>query len=407
MLSTIEFHAIFTMYRLPRALQCRFFSKKAFELSPEVESALREKRPVVALESTIITHGMPHPSNLTTAIAVQDIIRAQNAIPALVAVMNGTIKVGLSNKQIEELADPKSKAVKTSRRDFPYVISNKLNGGTTVSGTLFVCSSVGIDIFVTGGIGGVHRDGEVSLDISADLVELGRHSIMVVSSGVKSILDIERTLEYLETEGVCVVTYGSSKNFPAFYSEESGQLSPYHVMEPHQAAKLLHSSKQIGLDSGILLAVPVPNQFSIDLKEMNTVINLALDAAEQQGINGKNVTPFVLDKVSQLTKGKSLETNIALIKNNAHIGAKVAVEYTKLNKMSPPGVPPVIQKDNKRPVVIGGSVLDCALTICDELQSRGYRVDYSAAERWSGEVGIQIEDNKITMCANIDTQSYQ
>ncbi|KAK9512833.1 hypothetical protein O3M35_001163 [Rhynocoris fuscipes] len=308
------------------------FKSNLIDVSPEVESALHEKKAVVALESTILTHGMPHPQNYETSITVENIIRDQGCVPAHIAVVKGRVKVGLSNEQLMRLADPANKPVKVSRRDFPFVISNRLHGGTTVCGTLVIANNVGIKIFVTGGIGGVHRFGEDTLDISADLRELGRHSIMVVSSGVKSILDIGLTLEYLETEGVCVVSYGSSNNFPAFYCNKSRFNAPYHVSTPADAAQLLQVCNKLHMNSGLLLAVPVPAEYSIDDSKMDSTIETALKEAEKEKIQGKDITPFVLDKVSLLTKGKSLETNIALIKNNALIGAKVAKEYENLSR---------------------------------------------------------------------------
>ncbi|XP_073982867.1 uncharacterized protein isoform X2 [Rhodnius prolixus] len=360
------------------------------DLSPEVESALQEKKAVVALETTIVTHGMPHPQNYETALTVERIIRDQDCIPAHIAIYDGRIKVGLSDEQLRILSDPSSKAIKTSRRDFPFVISERLHGGTTVSGTLLIAGRVGINIFVTGGVGGVHRNGEDTLDISADLRELGRHQIMVVSSGVKSILDIGLTLEYLETEGVCVVTYGPNRHFPAFYCNKSGFMAPYQVQNPRGAAVLLKSVHELNMKSGILLAVPVPSEYSIDSTSISSTINLALKEAKEAGIKGKDVTPFVLDKVNHLTGGKSLKTNIALIKNNAFVGAQVAKEFEKLNrtqKLPTSTSYPILRK----PVVIGGSILDCVVSIDSDLKLDGRTLPGKIGQSPGG-VGRNVAD---------------
>nr|XP_018909220.1 PREDICTED: pseudouridine-metabolizing bifunctional protein C1861.05 [Bemisia tabaci]XP_018909221.1 PREDICTED: pseudouridine-metabolizing bifunctional protein C1861.05 [Bemisia tabaci] len=307
-------------------------SNTPLDVLPEIKNGLASGKPIVALESTIITHGMPYPHNLKTAKEVEEIVRSQGAIPATIAILGGTLKVGLSDEDLNYLAKPDTPVIKSSRRDFPYVLSKKLNGGTTVSGTLLVCSKVGIKIFVTGGIGGVHRDGQTSLDISADLTELGRHSIAVISSGVKSILDIGRTLEYLETQGVCVATFGETNDFPAFYCRDSGYKSQYHVKNITDAAKLVESLVMMNSKSGLLLANPVPEQSELIKKEdMDKVIQKALSEMKEQGIAGKDVTPFLLKAIADATKGKSLETNIALIKNNALVGSQIAVELSKLN----------------------------------------------------------------------------
>ncbi|KAL1140427.1 hypothetical protein AAG570_000359 [Ranatra chinensis] len=294
------------------------FASGLVDLSPEVKTALCEKKAIVALESTIISHGMPFPHNYETALSVENIIRDQGAIPATIAVLGGRIKVGMNSNEIQELADPKLKTVKISRRDLAYVLANKLSGGTTVSGTLLIANKVGINIFVTGGIGGVHRSGETTFDISADLIELGKTPSMVVSSGVKSILDIGKTLEYLETQGVCVVTYGPTKDFPAFYSEKSGFDSVYNVNTPEEAARLLYNLKEINLNSGILLAVPIPSEYAIPNIELESTIKLAVAEAEKNGVRGKNITPYILEKVSAKTQGKSLKSSILyyLLVNN-------------------------------------------------------------------------------------------
>uniref|UniRef100_A0AAX7U8D9 Carbohydrate kinase PfkB domain-containing protein n=1 Tax=Astatotilapia calliptera TaxID=8154 RepID=A0AAX7U8D9_ASTCA len=297
-------------------------------IHPSVSQAMAENKPVVALESTIITHGMPYPHNLRTAKEVEAIVRAEGATPATVGVISGEVHVGLSSEELDHLAQSKI-SQKVSRRDLSYVISKGLSGGTTVSATMIAAHRAGIPVFVTGGIGGVHRDGENSLDISADLTELGRTPIAVISAGVKSILDIGRTLEFLETQGVCVATYGQSKNFPAFFSPQSGFRSACHVSNPEEAAKLIASSLSLGLQSGVLLAVPIPEEHAASGQQIEDAIKVAVAEARAEGVMGKDVTPFILQKVSALTQGKSLQANIALIHNNAKVGSQIACALSK------------------------------------------------------------------------------
>uniref|UniRef100_A0A182INK8 Uncharacterized protein n=1 Tax=Anopheles atroparvus TaxID=41427 RepID=A0A182INK8_ANOAO len=336
------------MFRIPTlmARYCRRYSStnnngpisaSLIDIMPEVHDALRQApQLVVALESTIITHGMPYPHNLDTALEVEHIVRQQGAVPATIAIVGGRIKVGVGADQLRLLARADSGAtVKTSRRDMAYVLAAGLNGGTTVAGTLLIAQSVGIRIFATGGIGGVHREGERTMDISADLIELGRCPVAVVSSGVKSILDIPRTLEYLETQGVCVATYGSDDcAFPAFYTRSSGSRAPYNLSDATAAAKVLHINRELGLRSGILIGVPIPELYALDSGEMDQVIAEALREANQKQIHGKEVTPFILSAVSQLTRGKSLDANMALIKNNARVAAEIAVELNRIENGS-------------------------------------------------------------------------
>lgn len=366
------------------------------DISEEVLAALNENKPVVALESTIITHGMPSPHNLNTAVAVEEIVRNQDAVPATVAVIEGRIKVGLNQEQLIYLADPRTPTVKISRRDYPFVLSQKLNGGTTVSGTILVSKAVGINVFVTGGIGGVHRNGENTLDISADLNELGRNCIMTVCSGVKSILDIERTLEYLETQGVCVACYGDSRSFPAFYSKDSAYTAPYHVKNPHEAAKLLNAALNFNMSSGVLLAVPVPKEFSIEYDKMEEHIQLALRKAQKEHKFGKDVTPFLLQELANITGGKSLETNMALIKNNALVGGKIAKELCNLYL---PKKPISASSVRKYPVVIGGSNLDSIINLNEEIKMDGRTVG-GRIRQSAGGVGRNIADalGKLQRC---------
>uniref|UniRef100_A0A3Q3QNX8 Carbohydrate kinase PfkB domain-containing protein n=1 Tax=Monopterus albus TaxID=43700 RepID=A0A3Q3QNX8_MONAL len=299
-----------------------------FRVHPSVSQALAENKPVVALESTIITHGMPYPHNLSTAKEVEAVVRAEGATPATVGVIEGEVHVGLSSEELDHLACCKS-SLKVSRRDLPYVISKALSGGTTVSATMIAAHKAGIPVFVTGGIGGVHRNGDNSLDISADLTELGRTPIAVVCAGVKSILDIGRTLEFLETLGVCVATYGTSNNFPAFFSRQSSFTSPYQVVNPEEAAGLIASILSLGLRSGVLIAVPVPEEHAAAGQQIEEAIRAAVTEASAKSITGKDATPFILQKVNVLTKGKSLQANIALIHNNARVGSQIACKLSK------------------------------------------------------------------------------
>ncbi|KAL6106478.1 uncharacterized protein ACO6RY_10341 [Pungitius sinensis] len=303
-------------------------SGRLLRVHPSVSKALAENKPVVALESTIITHGMPYPHNLSTAKQVEAIVRAEGATPATVGVIDGNVHVGLSSEELERLA-LRPGSLKVSHRDLPYVTSKGLTGGTTVSATMAAAHRAGIRVFVTGGIGGVHRGGENSLDISADLTELGRTPIAVVSAGVKSILDIGRTLEFLETQGVCVATYGPSRSFPAFFSPQSGFTSPCRVANPEEAAALIASALSLDLQSGVLLAVPIPDEHAAAGQLIEEAIQAALSEASAKGITGRDVTPFILQTVNELTEGKSLQANIALIHNNAKVGGQIACALSK------------------------------------------------------------------------------
>ena len=294
------------------------------DIKPEVEKALEEGTPVVALESTIISHGMPYPKNVETALAVEDVIRKNGAVPATIAIIGGRIKIGLTADEIEYMAKADN-VLKVSRRDFPLVISQKLDGATTVAGTMIAANMAGIKVFVTGGIGGVHRGAGESFDISADLEELKMTDVAVVCAGVKSILDIGATLEYLETAGVPVITYGTDV-FPAFYSRESGFTSECRIDDTAKIADLIRTKEQLGLRGGILIACPVPAEDEIPFDKMDVVIKRALEECEEKGIKGKRITPFLLSRVKDLTEGSSLEANIKLVLNNADIGAKIAAD---------------------------------------------------------------------------------
>jgi len=294
-------------------------------IQPEITAALQANQPVVALESTIIAHGMPYPLNIQTAMEVESIIRNHGAIPATIAILNGKLCVGLDAAQLEMLGNTPD-VWKVSLRDMPYVVSHKLPGATTVAATMRIAAMAGIHIFVTGGTGGVHRGAESSMDISADLQEMGQTSVAVVSAGVKSILDIGLTLEYLETLGIPVVTYGQLE-FPAFYSRRSGFDSPMRLDTAAEIAEMLHTKWNLGLRGSVLIANPVPQDMEVPLEHMEAYIRSALEEAAQLHINGKKITPFLLKTIAEKTGGESLEANIALVKNNADLGAKIAIEF--------------------------------------------------------------------------------
>lgn len=303
-------------------------SHQLLNILPEVQQALQEGKPVVALESTIISHGMPYPKNVETALAVEAVVRKNGAIPATIAIMNGKCHVGLSADEIELFGKEKD-VWKVSLRDIPYVLTKNLYGATTVAATMRIASMAGIKVFVTGGIGGVHRGAANSMDISADLTEMAQTSVAVVSAGVKSILDIELTLEYLETKGIPVVTFGQDE-FPSFYSSKSGYTSPLRLDATAAIAKMLYTKWQLGLQGSVLIANPVPSQFEVSKEEMEIHILQALAAADEKQVKGKQVTPFLLQYIAEHTKGESLEANISLILHNAKVGAGIAVDYSAL-----------------------------------------------------------------------------
>lgn len=297
------------------------------EYSSEVLEAKKNNKAIVALESTIISHGMPYPQNVETAKEVEDIIRKNGAVPATIAIIDGKIKIGLSDDEIEFLA--KSNDIeKASRRDLPYLIANKKNGATTVAATMICAELAGIEVFVTGGIGGVHREAERTMDISADLQELAQTSVAVVCAGAKSILDIGLTLEYLETFGVPVVGYGT-ETLPAFYTRTSQFNVNFTVHEPQLAADMIRTKWELGLKGGVVIANPIPENDAMEESYITNIIETALNEAKENGISGKNVTPFLLSKVKELTEGTSLTANIALVKNNAKVGSRIAVELNK------------------------------------------------------------------------------
>ena len=297
------------------------------DVHPEVENALNSKQPIVALESTIISHGMPYPENIETALMVEDTVRANNAIPATIAIIKGRLKVGLTKKEIEFLAT-NDEVRKISRRDFAIAVSQKLSGSTTVASTMIIAHLAKIAVFATGGIGGVHRGAEKTLDISADLEELSRTNVCVVCAGAKSILDIGLTLEYLETKGVPIIGYKTS-DLPAFYSSKSGFNVDYRVDSAFDISEILKTKWSLSINGGVLVTNPIPKTFELELAMMNEAINKAIIEAEKEKITGKEITPYLLSKVNEITQGKSLNANIKLIQNNAVLASKIAIHYMK------------------------------------------------------------------------------
>jgi len=299
------------------------------DLSPEVAAALSSGAPVVALESTIISHGMPYPRNVQTALRVEEAVRAAGAVPATVAVLGGRLKAGLSPDQVESLGAAGLTVVKASRRDLPRLVAEGLDGATTVAATMIVAALAGIRVFATGGIGGGHRGAARSWDVSADLEELARTEVAVVCAGAKAILDLALTLEYLETKGVPVVGYRTDE-LPAFYTSRSGLRLEERAESPAQLARLMKAKWALGLGGGIVIANPIPEKWSMGRAAVDGAIESALAAAAAAGVKGKEVTPFLLAEVKKLTGGESLESNIALVLDNAGLAARVAAEYARL-----------------------------------------------------------------------------
>ena len=298
------------------------------DINPEVAAALAAGKPVVALESTIISHGMPYPQNVETAQRVEQIIRDNGAIPATIAILKGRLKVGMTPQEIEYLGKAGLDVIKTSRRDIPFIVAKQVDGATTVASTMILANMAGIKVFATGGIGGVHRGAEQTFDISADLQELATTDVAVVCAGVKSILDIGLTLEYLETQGVPVIGH-QTDTLPAFYTRESEFGVDYRLDTPKQIADALKAKWAMGLKGGVVVANPIPEVHQLDRAMIDEVILDALAQMEQQGVSGKASTPFLLAKVAEKTKGSSLKANIELVFNNAKLAAEIAVEYAK------------------------------------------------------------------------------
>ena len=301
---------------------------KYLDISPEVQQALADGKPVVALESTIISHGMPYPKNVETAMLVEKTIRENGAVPATIAIIGGRLKAGLSPEEIEYLGKSGRKVAKVSRRDLAAIVARGADGATTVTTTMIIAHMAGIKVFATGGIGGVHRGAETTMDISADLEELASTPVMVVCAGAKSILDLGLTLEYLETKGVPVIGYGTDE-LPAFYTRSSGFGVDYRVDTPAQLAAMFKAQQELGMKGGMLVTNPIPEQYAMDNAVIDAAIEQAVAESKEQGIHGKETTPFLLARVVELTGGDSLESNIQLVLNNAIVASKTAAELCK------------------------------------------------------------------------------
>ncbi len=301
---------------------------KYLDIAPEVAQALKEGKPVVALESTIISHGMPYPQNVETALKVEEVIRENGAVPATIAIIGGRLKAGLSKEEIDHLGKAGHAVTKASRRDMPSIVARGIDGATTVTTTMIIAHMAGISVFATGGIGGVHRGAETTMDISADLEELGQTPVMVVCAGAKSILDLGLTLEYLETKGVPVMGFGTEE-LPAFYTRKSGFGVDYRVDTPAELAAMFRAQRELGFKNGMLVTNPIPEEYAMDKAVIDAAIEQALRESVEQGIKGKETTPFLLARVSELTGGDSLDSNIQLVFNNAKVAALTAVELCK------------------------------------------------------------------------------
>lgn len=298
------------------------------DISPEVQQALAEGRPVVALESTIISHGMPYPKNVETAMLVEQTIRENGAVPATIAILGGRLKAGLSAEEIEYLGKSGRAVAKVSRRDLPMIVARGADGATTVTTTMIIAHMAGISVFATGGIGGVHRGAETTMDISADLEELAQTPVMVVCAGAKAILDLGLTLEYLETKGVPVIGYGTDE-LPAFYTRESGLGVDARADAPEELAAMFTAQRGMGLKTGMLVANPIPAEYAMDKATIDAAIDQAMRELREQGVHGKETTPFLLARVVELTGGDSLESNIQLVLNNARLASKTAAALCK------------------------------------------------------------------------------
>lgn len=299
------------------------------KVAEEVKRALAEGKAVVALESTIISHGMPYPQNVETALRVEEEVRKNGAVPATIAIIDGVPTVGCNREEIEKLGKAGLTVTKVSRRDIPIVIAKGLNGATTVASTMILAEKAGVKIFATGGIGGVHRGAEKTMDVSADLDELSKTNVTVVCAGAKSILDLNLTMEYLETKGVAVIGYGTDE-LPAFFTRESGIKVGYRMDTPKEIAESMKAKEDMGLEGGMLVTNPIPEEYSMDVEVIGEAIDKAVKEAEEKGVNGKDITPFLLDKIQKITGGDSLASNIQLVLNNARLASQIAVELSKL-----------------------------------------------------------------------------
>ena len=299
------------------------------KVAEEVKKALAEGKAVVALESTIISHGMPYPQNVETALRVEEEVRKNGAVPATIAIIDGVPTVGCNRDEIEKLGKAGLTVTKVSRRDIPIVIAKGLNGATTVASTMILAEKAGVKIFATGGIGGVHRGAEKTMDISADLDELSKTNVTVVCAGAKSILDLNLTMEYLETKGVAVIGYGTDE-LPAFFTRESGIKVGYRMDTPKEIPESMKAKEDLGLEGGMLVTNPIPEEYSMDVEVIGEAIDRAVKEAEEKGVKGKDITPFLLDKIQKITGGDSLASNIQLVLNNARLASQIAVELSKL-----------------------------------------------------------------------------
>ena len=296
---------------------------KYLDVAPEVQEALDAGKPVVALESTIISHGMPYPKNVETAMLVEKTIRENGAVPATIAVIGGRLKAGLTYEEIEHLGKAGHNVTKASRRDLPVLVARGADGATTVAATMIIAAMAGIRVFATGGVGGVHRGAETTMDISADMDELANTPVAVVCAGAKSILDLGLTLEYLETKGVPVVGFGTDE-LPAFYTRESGFSVDYRMDKPEEVAAAIRAQREMGYHGGMLITNPIPEEYSMDKSRIDAAIEQALREADEQGVHGKKITPFLLARIKDLTGGDSLESNIKLVLNNVRLASKIA-----------------------------------------------------------------------------------
>ncbi|XP_012227103.1 uncharacterized protein [Linepithema humile] len=368
---------------------------------PNVAVARKNGLPIVALESTIITHGMPYPDNFNTALKVEDVIKSQGVVPATIGIIDGKIHVGLNNEQLETLSKTDStKTMKCSRRDICSIVSHGLNGGTTVSATMLIAHAAGIPIMATGGIGGVHRGAELTLDISTDLTELGRTPIAVVCSGVKSILDIGKTLEYLETQGVPVIKIGESPEFPAFYCSETLDKikAPCRISNAKEAADIMEAQRTLGINTGILFAVSIPEKYALEPGIMDSIISEALKKATVMRIMGKQITPFLLNELNEITQGQSLKANIGLIENNAKVAAEIALNLCKRSWTScteSASARSTISRE--KPVVVGGAVLDTVFQVKEPQITCDGRMHVGRSRESCGGVGRNVADALIKL----------
>ncbi len=298
-------------------------------IKKDVAEALKNGGPVVALESTIISHGMPYPQNYETALQVEDVVRSEGAVPATIAILDGIIHIGLESEEIERLGKLGQSVIKASRRDIPDIVASGKNGATTVAATMICANMAGIRVFCTGGIGGVHRNAQETMDISADLEELAHTPVCVVCAGAKSILDLGLTLEYLETRGVPVIGFGTDE-LPAFFTRESGYKLVQHMDTPKEIAAMLKVKDKLGYNTGCVIANPIPEEYSMNRSYIDSIIDSKIKEAEEKGIKGKEITPFLLAAINEATEGKSLEANIKLVFNNARISARIAKELSEI-----------------------------------------------------------------------------